>query len=104
MGWAALHWSAANPRTDRELQRGLRSGPHTGDINPNTERGGIVSQTEHEGRLRKSAKGNYATEAGTELLLRAFSGRFAQPGQPWVDADKDGAWIDFDAIQDHIGP
>lgn len=63
--------------------------------------------TQHEEKLREWAKGNYATEGATELLIRAFGGRFAQPGQPWVEPvlNNDGmAWIDFEKIPDNIGP
>ena len=58
----------------------------------------------HEERLREWAKGNYATEAGTELLIRAMGGRFAGPGNPWVKRDGDQSWIEFDEILDNIGP
>jgi len=64
----------------------------------------------HEENLREWAKGNYATEAATELLLRAFGGRFAKPNA-WTwparttpEGYEDSAWIDFDAILDNIGP
>lgn len=57
----------------------------------------------HEDKLREWAKGNYATEAGVELLIRAMGGRFAGPDNPWVK-DEDGPWIDFDEILDNIGP
>lgn len=63
--------------------------------------------TPHEESLRAWAKGNYASEAGVELLIRAFGGRFAQPGQPWVEPvlnNEGEAWIDFEAIPNHIGP
>ncbi|WP_423185100.1 hypothetical protein [Arthrobacter sp. NyZ413] len=60
--------------------------------------------------FRAWAKGSYTIEAATELLLRAFGGRFAAPGNPWVHVDStDGdhpktAWIDFEAIPEHTGP
>lgn len=55
-------------------------------------------------QLREWAKGIYTTEAGTELLLRAFGGRFAEPGWPWVNTDEpDNPWIDFDSIPHHTG-
>jgi hypothetical protein len=66
-----------------------------------------MSETEHEKSLREWAKGNYATEAATELLIRAFDGRFAAPDNPWVEPvlNNEGmAWIDFEAIPNHIGP
>lgn len=43
--------------------------------------------------LRHWAKGNYALEAGVELLIRPFHGRFAGAWQPWVEpGDGDGVW------------
>ena len=61
----------------------------------------------HQEQLREWARGSYPQEAGTELLLRAYGGRFAAPGQPWIgtSSDADGetteAWIDFTAIPEH---
>ena len=59
----------------------------------------------HTDDLRAWAKGAYTTEAGTELLIRAFGGRFAAPGQPWVREDELSGkpWIDFEAIPDETG-
>lgn len=55
-------------------------------------------------KLREWAKGSLTSEAGTELLLRAFGGRFAAPGSPWIlTDDPDRPWIDFDSIPDLIG-
>lgn len=34
--------------------------------------------------LRAWARGAYDLEAAVELLVRAFDGRFAQAGQPWI--------------------
>ena len=57
--------------------------------------------------LREWAKGSYPQEAGTELLLRGFGGRFAAPGNPWIsrgttpEGGSDGPWIDFAAIPEH---
>jgi hypothetical protein len=52
----------------------------------------------------------YTIEAATELLIRAFGGKFAAPGNPWVhtSAGPQGpgqvsAWIDFAAIPDETG-
>lgn len=57
----------------------------------------------HDDELRAWAKGSYTLEAATELLLRAFGGRFAQPGQPWVKQEDGGnVWIDFAAIPGHV--
>jgi len=59
----------------------------------------------HEDDLRAWAKGSYTIEAATELLLRAFEGRFAAIGYPWVHAAgrspegyEENAWIDFEAL------
>jgi hypothetical protein len=56
--------------------------------------------------LRAWAKGCYPLEAAVELLVRAFDGRFASPGCPWICAtsDEDGWWVDATAItEDAIG-
>lgn len=43
--------------------------------------------------LRLWAKGLYPIEAAIELLVRAFGGRFAAPGQPWIKpCDQPGWW------------
>lgn len=64
----------------------------------------------HADDLRAWAKGMYTIEAATELLIRAFGGKFAAPGNPWVhtSAEPQGpgqvsAWIDFAAIPDETG-
>lgn len=59
----------------------------------------------HEDDLRAWAKGDYTYEAATELLIRAFGGRYAAADRPWIRTDEsDGApWIDFEAIPEHIG-
>lgn len=55
-------------------------------------------------QLREWAKGSLTAEAGTELLLRAFGGRFAAPDSPWINSeDPDHPWIDFDSIPELIG-
>lgn len=55
-------------------------------------------------QLRSWAKGMYTIEAATELLIRAFDGRFADPGYPWIQpADHgDSYWVDFAVIGDRI--
>lgn len=65
----------------------------------------------HADDLRAWAKGMYTTEAATELLLRAFGGKFAAPGNPWVHTSTgpEGpgqvkAWIDFEGIPAEAGP
>lgn len=52
--------------------------------------------------LRSWAKGSLPLEAATELLLRGFNGRFAEPGQPWVKTEDDRPWVDFGSIPDEI--
>lgn len=58
---------------------------------------------EFDEKLRSWAKGMYALEAATELLIRAFGGRFASPGYPWVLVEEGRPWIDFEAIADNVG-
>lgn len=60
--------------------------------------------TTHHNQLRAWAHGVYTTEAGTELLIRAFDGRFAAPGQPWIyGVDEGEPHIRFREIPDYIG-
>jgi hypothetical protein len=49
--------------------------------------------------LRRWAKGLYPLEAGVELLIRAFDGRFASQGQPWVQQGDDPGWWWIDVEQ-----
>lgn len=58
---------------------------------------------EFDEKLRSWAKGMYALEAGTELLIRAFGGRFAAAGEPWVHVEDGRPWIDFEAIPENLG-
>lgn len=53
--------------------------------------------------LRAWARGDYAQEAGVELLVRAFGGRFARVGCPWVKAcSRPGwFWLDVSVLLDH---
>ena len=55
----------------------------------------------HE-QLRAWASGSYPLEAATELLIRAFDGRFVEPGWPWIHPTTHGHWIDFTAIPEQI--
>jgi len=57
----------------------------------------------HHAQLRAWAKGIYGLEAATELLIRGFGGRFAEPGCPWVHPTNSGHWVDFDAIPALMG-
>lgn len=56
--------------------------------------------------LRTWAKGVHTSEAATELLLRAFGGRLAGAGHPWIhrdDDDVDWWWIEWDDIPPNLG-
>ena len=55
----------------------------------------------HE-QLRAWARGVYPSEAATELLIRAFNGRFAEPGWPWIHTTAKDHWIDFATIPEQI--
>lgn len=64
----------------------------------------------HADDLHAWARGSYTTEAATELLLRAFGGRFAASGNPWVhtktttpEGNTEGPWIDFASIPEEAG-
>jgi len=48
--------------------------------------------TEVHEALRRWAKGLYPLEAGVELLMQSFDGRFANPSQPWVQQGDDPGW------------
>lgn len=63
----------------------------------------IEQETTHHDQLRAWARGIYTTEAGTELLIRAFGGRFAAPGKPWIHGSDDAPYIEFSEIPDFIG-
>ena len=55
--------------------------------------------------LRTWAKGDFVQEAGVELLIRAFDGRFAERGCPWVRPCEHPGWfwVDTEAIAAHSG-
>ena len=56
--------------------------------------------------LRSWAKGLYPLEAAVELLVRAFDGRFARPGSPWIQPCDQPGWWWLDVTQlvdDQIG-
>jgi|ThiBio_1000_plan_1041568.scaffolds.fasta_scaffold03186_6 hypothetical protein len=51
--------------------------------------------------LRAWAKGSYPIEAAVELLVRGFDGRFAGPGNPWIqDAGGARPWLNAAAMTD----
>ena len=58
---------------------------------------------EHHAQLRAWAQDIHGLEAATELLIRGFNGRFADPGCPWVHPTASGHWIDFDSIPAQTG-
>ena len=56
--------------------------------------------------LRSWAKGLYPLEAAVEILVRAFDGRFATPGHPWIQpcAQPGWWWLDVSRlVDDEIG-
>ena len=54
--------------------------------------------------LRAWAAGSYADAAAVELLARAFGGRFARAGHPWIGTDTAGRmWLDGDALRGASG-
>jgi hypothetical protein len=54
--------------------------------------------------LRTWARGSNPVAAGVELLIRAFNGRFARDGQPWITHHPNGTVaLDVDALGDHLG-
>ncbi len=55
--------------------------------------------TEVHEALRRWARGLYPLEAGVELLIHAFDGRFANPRQPWVQQGDDPGWWWIDVEQ-----
>ena len=42
-------------------------------------------------QLRAWARGIHATEAATDLLIRALGGTFATHGRPWILSDQHGS-------------
>lgn len=49
--------------------------------------------------LRDWARGSHPDEAGVELLVRAFNGRFTGAGYPWIRmGDHRGWWLEWDAV------
>ncbi|MHA7146466.1 hypothetical protein ACX80U_17295 [Arthrobacter sp. TmT3-37] len=63
----------------------------------------VEAHTEqHQDDLRKWSSGNPAAEAGTELLIRAFGGRFATPNYPWIIDGEYTPAIDFEAIEGNL--
>jgi hypothetical protein len=54
--------------------------------------------------LRRCAKGLYGLETAVELLIRAFGGRFARTGYPWVvEGESRRFWLDADQIGTFAG-
>ena len=63
----------------------------------------MTTASEVNEQLRLWAVGIYATEAATDLLIKALGGTFATLGRPWIYSDPHGTWIDFASIPDHLG-
>lgn len=63
----------------------------------------MAASTDITDQLRQWARGQYTTEAATELLIRAGNGAFASIGRPWIKPAEHGYWIDFVAITEHLG-
>ncbi len=56
--------------------------------------------------LRAWAEGDYPTEAGVELLIRAHGGRFARASQPWIESLEPSALlyrVDWDRLHEELG-
>lgn len=53
--------------------------------------------------LRFWAAGMYNRTAAVELLIRAFDGRFAHPGNPWIQPGDEYHWLNAELIESNIG-
>ena len=60
-----------------------------------------ASRTAVDDQLRAWARGLYTTEAATELIIRAFNGRFATTGQPVDQTNRSRA---LDRLRRHPRP
>ncbi len=49
-------------------------------------------------QLREWAHGDQPTEAAVELLIRPARGRFAQPGNPWIQIGRAGPLVDWASL------
>lgn len=64
-----------------------------------------LNATETAERLRAWAAGSHPLVAAVELLVGAFDGRFAQPGQPWIRIEANGyVWLDDEVLHASLGP
>ena len=55
-------------------------------------------------RLRSWAAGSHPLTAAVELLIRAFDGRFAEAGQPWIRIEDNGwVWLDDQILHANLG-
>ena len=50
--------------------------------------------------LRANAAGDRAKEAAVEALIRLFGGRFARPGNPWIQHEDGAWWVEWEQITD----
>jgi len=64
-----------------------------------------TTTTDTAAGLRAWARGSYPDQAAVEMLIRAFGGRFARAGHPWICATDDGLgyWLEGDDIPGNIG-
>lgn len=53
--------------------------------------------------LRRWACGLYPLEAGVELLIRAFDGRFAGAGWPWIVEARNRWYVDGEVLAQECG-
>lgn len=59
---------------------------------------------ETEAGLRDWARGSLPMEAGVELVLRSFGGRFARNSSAWIVTEPGGRiWLDADALRRQSG-
>ena len=64
----------------------------------------VVDRQDVATRLRDWGRGSLSMTAGVDLLVRAFDGRFAQLGAPWIHIEPDGsAWVGVTALRDAHG-
>lgn len=59
--------------------------------------------TDIHDQLRSWARGTLSDEAGVELLIRGFGGRFAKRTQPWIRISGDTAGVDWAMVPDYVG-
>lgn len=63
----------------------------------------MSNTTDIHDQLRSWARGTLSDEAGVELLIRGFGGRFAREGQPWIRISGDTAGVDWALMPEYVG-